>query len=279
MIYLILAIASSTLVSMTMRISEKYTNGGTVKLAVNYLACSLLAACYTGIGNLAPRTAGAGTALMLGIVGGVLYMGSFALMQWNIASNGVVLSTTFMKLGVLVPTLMSVVIFHEVPGFLQILGIVIAVTAIILIHLEKDHAAAARTKAGLLLLLLAGGGADAMSKIYEQLGVPALKDQFLLYIFLCALLLCIGVSVFQKQAFTRADLLAGLCIGIPNYYSARFLLLSLNNVPAVIAYPTYSAGTIIVVTLLGILFFHERPSRRQKAAIALILAALILLNL
>lgn len=279
MIYLILAIASSTLVSMTMRISETHTTGSTVKLAVNYLACSLLAACYTGIENLAPRTEGAGTALMLGIVGGILYMGSFALMQWNIASNGVVLSTTFMKLGVLVPTLMSVVVFHEVPGFLQILGIVIAVTAIILIHLEKDHAAAASAKSGLLLLLLAGGGADAMSKIYEQLGVPALKDQFLLYIFLCALLLCIGVSVFQKQAFTRADLLAGLCIGIPNYYSARFLLLSLNNVPAVIAYPTYSAGTIIVVTLLGILFFHERPSHRQKAAIALILAALILLNL
>jgi len=41
----------------------------------------------------------------------VLYLGSFMLLRWNIRKNGVVLPATFMKLGVLVPTVLSVTVF------------------------------------------------------------------------------------------------------------------------------------------------------------------------
>jgi len=50
-------------------------------------------------------------------------------------------------------------------------------------------------------------------------------------------------------------------------------------VPAVIAYPSYSVSSIVLVTLGGILLFKERLSRRKMAALAIILAALVLLNL
>ena len=66
---------------------------------------------------------------------------------------------------------------------------------------------------------------------------------------------------------------------MPNYFSARFLLLSLSAVPAVIAYPSYSVGTIVLIALVGKVFFKERLSRRQLVAMGVILAALILLNL
>ena len=79
--------------------------------------------------------------------------------------------------------------------------------------------------------------------------------------------------------YKRQDLLFGLLIGAPNYFSSRFLLLSLNDVPAVIAYPTYSVGTIVLIALLGVWLFHERLSRRQTLAMGMILAALALLNL
>ena len=41
-------------------------------------------------------------------------------------------------------------------------------------------------------------------------------------------------------------------------YITRFLLLALSEVPAVIAYPTYSVATILLVTLAGVLFFREK---------------------
>ena len=65
---------------------------------------------------------------------------------------------------------------------------------------------------------------------------------------------------------------------MPNFFSARFLLLALEDVPAVIAYPSYSVATLLVVTLTGVLVFKERLRKRQWLALGLILVALVLLN-
>ena len=83
----------------------------------------------------------------------------------------------------------------------------------------------------------------------------------------------------KKQTFTLEEVKYGLIIGIPNYFSAKFLLLALGSVSAVIVYPTFSVGTIIVVTILGMVLFKERISNRQKFALLAILIALVLLNL
>ena len=54
---------------------------------------------------------------------------------------------------------------------------------------------------------------------------------------------------------------------------------ALAAVPAVIAYPTFSVATIVAVTLVGVGLFGERLGRRQWAAVLIILAALVLLNI
>ena len=52
----------------------------------------------------------------------------------------------------------------------------------------------------------------------------------------------------------------------------------MKAVPAVIAYPTFSVGTILTVTLTGVLLFKETLAKRQWIALAIILGALVLLN-
>ena len=54
MIYLILAVTSSMLVSVIMRVSEKHIHNNITMLASNYLMCSVLAAICTGTWNLFP---------------------------------------------------------------------------------------------------------------------------------------------------------------------------------------------------------------------------------
>lgn len=133
-------------------------------------------------------------------------------------------------------------------------------------------------KLGLLLLILLGGGGDSMSKLFEEFGNPALSEHFLFYTFAAALLLCIGLMVMKNERPGLKDLFFGLLVGIPNYFSSRFLLKALGDIAAVIVYPTYSVATISVVTLTGMVFFREKLGKRQKIAIGIILAALILLN-
>jgi multidrug transporter EmrE-like cation transporter len=146
-------------------------------------------------------------------------------------------------------------------------------------HAAEKPASTVTAPKALIFLLLVGGSGDAMSKIYEELGNPKYNSQFLLYTFAMALVLCTLTAVLKGQKLTREDVLFGCLIGIPNYYSARFLLMSLSYVPAVIAYPTYSTGTIVLVGIAGVLFFREKMTSRQWVTVGMIAAALLMLNM
>ena len=273
MFYLLLAICSSALVSIFMRTSETRITHNLGLLVMNYLMCSLLSAIHSGFSGVFELTTTA-----MGCANGVLYLVSFILLQLNIRKNGVVLSSTFMKLGLLVTMAISVCFYGEIPGLLQTVGFLLAVGAIILINYKKD-AGVANAKLWLLLLLLCGGMADAMSKVFEESGVPGMDGQFLFFTFFTALLICTLLMVVKKQRIGKWEALFGLLIGIPNFYSSKFLLRALVDVAAVIAYPIYSVGSILAVTLAGILLFRERLEKRQWIALGIILAALVFLNI
>lgn len=277
MIYLLLAIVSSALISVLMRVSEKYSRSGMAMLAMNYLMCCALGVLHTGGTELFPSAEGMGLTVFLAAVSGLLYLSGFVLMQWNIPRNGVVLTATFMKLGVIVPTAVSILVFGEQPRPIQLIGIALAICAIFLIQGRGEKGAGSIL--GLVAVMLAGGGGDVMAKVFDETAPAALKNQFLLYIFMVAFVLCVLLCIIRKQKPGAMDMLFGLAIGIPNYYSARFLLLSIGEIPAMVAYPSFSVGTIIVVALVGVLCFREKLNRRKLVALGVILAALVLLNM
>ena len=278
MINLILAVVSSALIAIFMRVSSDKVKGNISMLAVNYLVCLIMAGVYAGFRVVQPDAEGFGSMLGMGVFNGFLFLASFMCMQFNTAKNGIVLTSIFMRLGLLVPMTLAVFAFGELPTALQAVGFVIAVAAIVLINFEKG-ASGAGSKLSLLLLLLLGGSCDAMSKIYERLGAAALSDQFLFYTFGMAFILCTALMLAKKERPGLAELFYGAIIGIPNFFSAKFLLASLDTLDAVIVYPTYSVATILVVTLTGVAVFHERLKKRQWIALGAILVSLVLLNI
>ena len=277
MFYLILAIASSALVSVIMRLSDRKVTGNIAMLAVNYLMCVAVSVVYAG-DNLFVSAPGLTGAALMGIINGVLYLGGFVLLQLNVRHNGVVLSSTFMKLGLLVSLAVSVIFFHEIPDLLQIIGFCLAIGAIVLINFKRESGGEAGFKVGLILMLLVGGMADAMSKIFEELGNSALSDHFLICTFLMASLLCNILMTMKGQRPGKWEAIFGILIGVPNFFSAKFLLGALKSIPAVIVYPVYCVGTILVVSMIGVLAFRERLEKRQWIGMGLILIALVLLN-
>ena len=277
MISLLLAICSSAMVSIIMRLSTGRVSAKMSMLAANYLTCLSLGAFFAGAGDLFPAVEGLGAALGMGVVSGFLYLAGFVLLQYNVKKNGVVLAATFMKLGLLVSVTLSVLWFGERPSVFQGVGFLLALCAIVLINWRGDGKGELRWS--LPLLLLAGGCGDAMSKVFSQYGSPALSAHYLFYIFLVAFLLCAALVIRGKERPGKTEVGFGVLIGIPNFFTARFLLRAVESLSAVIVYPTFSVGTLLVVTMAGVLVFRERLERRQWAAVAVILAALALLNL
>ena len=276
--FLLLAIISSALISIFMRVGTQKATNNIGMLTVNYIVCCIVSLFYIDGLAVLPQAEELPNNLLLGIFNGFLYLLSFVVFQANVKKNGVVLSSIFMRLGLLVPIVVSILVFDEMPTILQAIGFLIAIAAIILINV-KNESTEKVAGLGLIILLLTAGSADAMSKIFEEFGTNALSSQFLFYTFFTALILCVCLMIFKKQHITKNEILFGALVGIPNFFSAKFLLASLGKLPAVIVYPTFSVATILVVTLSGIVLFKERLSKLQWLSFIEIAVALVLLNI
>ncbi len=277
MIYLLLAITCSALISICMRMSEKHIHNEMGMFMANYAVCILLSFVYMN-GKMVFPTEGLPVTVGLGIINGFLFLSGFLFLKLNMKHNGIVMASTFMKLGVLIPTLMAIVVFGEMPQWTQIIGIFIALAAIVIIHFEKDAIQETGKKLWLLILLLVSGITDSMANIFDKVGNVEGQDAYLFITFFVAFLLALVYAVRGKTKISAKDVLFGVIIGVPNYYSARCLLLALGSVDAVLAYPTYSVATIVVITVVGILAFKEKVSAKKMLALGLIAAALVLLN-
>lgn len=278
MFFLLLSILASALIAILMRLSADRVKNPLGMLFANYLACTALGILYTDFQIILPQEPKFFTTLGLGLFNGILYLTSFITYQRNTVKNGIVLSSIFMKLGLLVPMVLSIAFFHEVPTLIQIIGFILAVAAIVLIN-HQDGGEKRKLGLSLIGLLILGGSCDAMSKVFQVLGNEALSDQFLLFTYGTAFLLCTSLVIAGKHWPGKRELLYGILIGIPNFLSTKFMLGALTTIPAVVAYPTFSVCTMLMVTLAGTWFFREKLNKKQWIALGIILVALVLLNI
>ncbi len=276
--FLLLAILSSSMISIVMRLSSSKISANLTMIATNYFVCSLLGAAYAGFDLVQPGVEGFPVTLGLGLISGVLYLTSLVMFQSNTNKRGVVLSSVFMKLGLLVPIVASVLFFNEMPTAYQIVGFVIAIFAIILIN-RNGKTTGQSFGIGLIIMLLLSGGADVMAKIFDVLAPQSLSALYLFYNFATACVLCVVLVIRNKERPTFREFLYGTLMGIPNFFSAKFLLASLTQLPAVVVYPSFSVATMLIVTLTGVVAFRERLSKLQWAALSAIIVALVLLNI
>lgn len=273
--YLLLAIISSVLVSVIMRLQEKHVQNKMCMFMANYVVCMFFSFMF--MQNIPVSTSFA--TLVLGLISGILYLTSFVYLEMNMKKNGIVMASTFMKLGVVIPTLMAIFVFKEIPKWTQILGILISLMAIIMINYEKTDTQSAGKKSWLLILLLLSGFTDSMSNIFDKSGFADEKDMYLFITFFIAFFLTIFFMMQEKKKIGIKDIVCGMCIGIPNYFSSRFLLLALTSVPSMLVYPLFSIGTIVCITIAGVILFKEKLSTIKKLAVACILMAVCLLNM
>ena len=282
MLYLLTAILSSASMALALRFFKGREGNQYGILLGNYLTCIVLAAVLTPKGQSV--LAVSPTTLLLSGITGFFYVAALVGMQISIHRNGAGLSTAFARLGLLVSLTVSILLFGERPSPIQFVGVALVIAALVLIHGTTGEGTGKRGAFLLLLLtLLFSGCADAMSKVFEQWGSAEENSHFFFWLFLTSLLFTVALTIREglrtKQRLRWQQLLAGVAVGIPNYFSSYLLLRALQSLPAFVAYPVFSTGTILLVLLAGALFFKERLSKRQALGAALILAALVFLNI
>ena len=281
MLFLIFGLLCSAAVSIVLKIGERKEYNRYSMLTVNYITC-LIAFLATQIGKSLPAANNNFKfCVLMGTINGLLYLLCMVMNQLNVKRNGAILQSTFARLGVMVPTIISIAFFGERPSWIEIIGILLVLIAVSVMNIPSEKTEIkAKPAIGLLLLsLLFGGISDSMSKVFEQYGTRALDDWFMGVTFFSAFIICLATSILRKETIGKRELLLGFALGVPNYISSLLLLKALATVSAYIAYPTYSVGAILVVITISVLFFRERISGWSRIGIVLIITAIIMLNI
>lgn len=224
--------------------------------------------------------AGAVWALLIGLVTGWLFVASFLLYQLNVRQNGPSLSGMFGKLGILLPVLMSLLVWREFPLPLQWTGIALALAALMLPSLAAGGTTSLRSRRPgmLILLFLAMGLAEFSNKLFEAYAPANLAPLFLTVLFCSALLASLFLLGSKGGRIGRREIIFGCAVGVPNLFSSFFLIRALETIPAAVAFPFYSVGSMLLIVLGGGLIFSERLQPGDYAGVGLAALALLLLS-
>lgn len=279
---MILAVCTNCAETIIVRFSERNLHNRYAVTMFNYVIAVVVSYFFIGSAPIFSWTADYRFPMLLGIFNGVVFITWLLLFQVSVLHNGAAMSATYTKLGILLPTIGSVVFFAEAPALLQIVGIAIALLAIVLFNLPDANLNPVPKSNNfsylLILVLLIGGLGDFNSKIFESFGNPDLDGLFLFYTFVVALILSIVAWFVKDRSANKRDVLFGVLIGIPNQLTTMFLLWAIMKLPAYLVFPAYSVSVILLVSIVSSLIFKEKFSHLQLFSMVLVCIALVFLN-
>ena len=139
MLYLIIAVLSNTFMTFIIRLSEKEKSNRFNVNTFNYLFGGILAYFVIRKESIFSFDGDYKYTLFLAVINAVLYITCLYLMQVNMKKNGAPLTTTYNRLGLLIPILVSVILFKEYPNQMQIIGCILAIIIIVIFSRNRKN--------------------------------------------------------------------------------------------------------------------------------------------
>jgi len=217
---------------------------------------------------------------------GALFVSVFFVMATTAQKNGVSVASVAGKMSVVVPVLFGTFLYQESVTILKVLGILIALLAVYLASVKDE----VDTKSGGMLfpiLLFFGSGViDTTLKYVEVNFVP--QEEVSLFsgsLFGIAAVFAATIILIQqvrkKTSFGFKNIIAGIALGVPNYFSIIFLIKALQNkdFESSVLFTVNNAGIVILSTFVGLLIFKEKFSLKNKLGVFLAVLGILLVTI
>lgn len=286
MLDLALSVLSSTWIFVVFKLYDVYKVQTLVAIIINYItACTVGFLLYEGPVSATEilNTSWAWGPFAMGI----LFITIFNLMAKTAQTSGVSVASVATKMSLVIPVIIGLIFYGEHLTSLQVIGILLALAAVYFASLKEKGITINRKDLILPVLVFLGSGAiDASIKYFEE---KHLTDQeipiFSSMVFGCAALsglIYIGVGPKKRNLkINFKNVLGGVALGIPNYFSIYFLIRTLrNNIWSSAAVFTLNNVAIVMLsTLLGILLFKERLSIKNWGGVILAIISIVLVAL
>lgn len=290
MLFLIGSIILTSYLTLSFKIVEKYRISNLQTIVFNHMVCVIVGSIVNKefpINNetfVQPWFPWASAM-------GFLFISLFNLMAVTAQKIGIAVSSVANKLSLVIPFIFSIYLYNENATFLKIAGVVIALIAVLLTCWPSKQASEnEQQKMSLLIWLLpitlffGSGLLDTMIKYVEHTFLNEdNKNAYLITAFAMAaffgLVLLAILFITKKQKFDPRSIIAGICIGIPNYFSIWCLLRVLkdhaSNSSAII--PINNMGIVLFSTIVAWILFKEKLSTLNWIGIILSIGAIALI--
>lgn len=216
---------------------------------------------------------------------GFLFISIFNVMGITAQRNGLSVASVAGKMSVVIPVVFGIIAYNEGVGLVKVIGILMALIAVYLSSAKSDtNSVKFKNLLFPLLLFLGSGLLDTGLKYVETTSVSQGDEpMFLATIFGCAFVLGLFVVIFQiingTFKFQWKNILGGILLGIPNYYSMEFLLKAFKtDLESSTLFTINNVGIVILTTIFALLFFKEKLIKKNWIGIALAVISIVLVS-
>ena len=283
MLDLALSVLCSSLIFVIFKLYEIYRIETPYAIITNYVvACSVGLFFYSG--EVKPLEITEQPWFLGTLLLGVLFIVVFNLMAKTSQTVGVSVASVATKMSLVIPVIFGILVYKETLGFLKVVGILLALAAVYFASIKKKEIKFERSSLLLPFLVFLGSGIiDTSIKYVQETKIK--ENEFPLFsatVFAAAAFVGLFFIIFKAfktpLKINVKNILGGIALGVPNYFSIYYLLRALQN-PTLNSASVFTINNVAIVmlsTLLGIVLFKEQISPKNWGGIVLAIISIIL---
>ncbi len=276
---LILSIFFSSSLYVIFKFFEKYNINILQAIVSNYIvACTCGFMFYNESINITsiPKQPWFIGAIALGF----LFISVFNLMALTSQKNGLSVASVAGKMAVVIPVIFAIIVYKEQLTILSGLGILIALFAVYFTSVKENVLTFDKKTLIYPALLFFGSGIiDTTIKYMQTNYVPNNEIPiFLSTIFgIAGIIGFITLLLKKEQKIEIKNIIGGIILGIPNYFSMAYLIKALQNqhINSSTIFTINNVAIVALTTIFAILFFKEKLSNKNWIGIILAIISIL----
>jgi len=284
MFYLVATILLNVIISVIFKLFPKYKINTLQAVVANYCVC-VITGCIS-FGHIPFNNSAIHAEWLPWALGmGVAFICIFNLLAYSTRVDGITTTIIASKLSLVIPVIFSLVVYKEHATVAKIAGILLAFPAVYLTsHVEGDD----NRPQNLLwpVLIFLGGGCLDTATNYIQLhflSTPDAEEAYTIFCFATAasigVVVVIVLLLLKKIVLEWRNIIAGICVGIPNYFSIYYFIRMLNSnvLESSASIPVLNISILGASALTAILLFKEHVNTFRIIGMAMSIIAILLI--
>jgi drug/metabolite transporter (DMT)-like permease len=220
------------------------------------------------------------------LVIGILFISLFLLMGKSAQTNGIGTTSVTVKMSLVIPVIAAIYLYQEAVFVSKVLGVILALVGVFLITFKKKDVDKKPSNFVYLIILFLGSGLLDATLNYAEKNVlmdlsPALFSAIGFGIAaVIGTVVAIILVLTNKIKLALRNILGGIVLGIPNFYSIYFLIMAVRAPQDdSITYALNNVGIVLASFVLGIFLFHEKMTLKKGIGLLIATTAIVLFSI